>query len=312
MPDKYTYQDSEVLKNKFKVKDTLLLHAYERYYVTKRLTELSENPLRGNFDFKHLCKIHEHLFQDIYTWAGKPREIDIGKVDQLDNTLYQFCPVHRIDGFQEDVFGAIRKANYLKGLDQDQFSQKAAEIIGELNTLHPFREGNGRAQREFMRELALEAGWELNLEGVSQEQMIEASVATMKMDYSLMEDLIKTTLKPSRLELPPEYIQRIEEIKNADIGHMPKGLIPDKKLYDKYAQAAMTRNNNVWNDELDKKIIHAMKKAGISDTKISSAMSHSPALHSLSEIDKHIKIRTILRDVIKRHPELKHDLGYSR
>jgi cell filamentation protein len=38
-----------------------------------------------------------------------------------------------------------------------------AEILDNINYLHPFREGNGRAQREFLRTLALEKEIQLNL-----------------------------------------------------------------------------------------------------------------------------------------------------
>lgn len=41
------------------------------------------------------------------------------------------------------------------------FCRRAAHYLGEIDALHPFREGNGRAQREFIRELAAEAGYEI-------------------------------------------------------------------------------------------------------------------------------------------------------
>ena len=42
-------------------------------------------------------------------------------------------------------------------------AEKLAEILDNINYLHPFREGNGRAQREFLRLLALDKGLVLNL-----------------------------------------------------------------------------------------------------------------------------------------------------
>lgn len=197
MPDKYTYPYTEVLKNKFNVNDSILLHAYERNFVPIRLLELYENPIRGSFDLKHLQKINRHLFQDIYTWAGKLREVDIAKVDQ-EKQLHLFCLSHRLDEFAESVFALIKNAGYLKGMDRETFAHKAAEVLGELNALHPFREGNGRTQREFMRELAANAGWDLSFNDIPQTTMIMASVAAMRMDYGQLEELIKESL----MELP--------------------------------------------------------------------------------------------------------------
>ena len=310
MPDKYTYPHSDVLKNKFNVKDTALLHAYERKYVPIRLAELAEKPIPGNFDFKHLQKIHETLFQDIYTWAGKIREVDIGKPDALDNHLYEFCPTHRIDGLQRDIFNSIRKADYLKGMDKDQFSGKAAEVMGELNLLHPFREGNGRTQREFMRQLAQNAGWELNFEQVTKEQMTEASIAAMKMDYRLLKDIIQESTRPLGISLRPEFQQRIEDIKNAaDLSQVKKH--QSKEIYDALAKKLLAKHDGHWQDGFDNAIIVKMKKLEISDQKIATALSNSPSLTGLSSIDKGIKTRSMIRDVIKRHPELKVSHGIS-
>jgi cell filamentation protein len=47
--------------------------------------------------------------------------------------------------------------------DKLRIAGKLAEILDTVNFLHPFREGNGRTQREFLRILALEKGFELNL-----------------------------------------------------------------------------------------------------------------------------------------------------
>jgi len=311
MPDKYTYPDTEVLKNKFNVRDTLLLHAYERKYVPKRAVELAENPIAGNFDLKHLQKIHEHLFQDIYTWAGKVREVDIGKVDQLTEQLQIFCPSQHIEGFSEDIFSVIRKANYLKDMDKDQFAHKAAEVLGEMNTLHLFREGNGRAQREFMRELAKNAGYELNFDGISKERMIEASVAAMKMDYRLLEDMIKESVKPLGMQQTPEYQKRMQEIeKAAAIGSVRNPML--KELYNSYAKDALMKHQGEWKPELDKEIAFTMKKNGITDQRISAALGHSPSLLGLSTVEKGIKTRTLVREVTKEHPELAISRGMSR
>ena len=58
------------------------------------------------------------------------------------------------------------------------FRERAAHYLGEINALHPFREGNTWAQREFIRELAVEAGYEIAWDLVTQDEMLTASVAS--------------------------------------------------------------------------------------------------------------------------------------
>ncbi len=57
------------------------------------------------------------------------------------------------------LFDELRHERYLAGLPHGEFVARLAYYLGELNALHPFREGNGRTQREFIRQLALHAGF---------------------------------------------------------------------------------------------------------------------------------------------------------
>ena len=57
------------------------------------------------------------------------------------------------------MFEKLAEKGYLKGLDATAFSTQAAHYLGEINALHPFREGNGRAQREFINQLAFKNGY---------------------------------------------------------------------------------------------------------------------------------------------------------
>lgn len=137
----------------------------------------------------HLQDIHKYIFQDVYTWAGQTRNINLSKESV-------FCWFQHIESEQERIFTGLRKANYLIGFDKEQFSEAAAFYLGEINSLHPFREGNGRAQREFIRELALNAEWILDLETIPREKMIEASIEAHKCNYGVFEALIKERVLP--------------------------------------------------------------------------------------------------------------------
>ena len=101
--------------------------------------------------------IHRHLFQDIYAWAGKRRAVEISKDGK------QFFPTSHFDNAITFINSLITEYLASDKKDKEKLSHKLAEILDAVNFLHPFREGNGRAQREFLRLLALEKGWLLNL-----------------------------------------------------------------------------------------------------------------------------------------------------
>ncbi len=91
-----------------------------------------------------------YLEQDVYEWAGELRDIDLSK----GNSYFANHP--HIASAAELIFQKLAKEGYLKGSDVTAFSERAAYYLGEINALHPFREGNGRAQREFIKSLGLQ------------------------------------------------------------------------------------------------------------------------------------------------------------
>jgi cell filamentation protein len=76
---RYCYPNSDVLINKLNIREQDKLYTFERRLTMLRLLELMDNPIRGQFDFRHLKEIHAYIFQDIYDWAGKVRTVDIAK-----------------------------------------------------------------------------------------------------------------------------------------------------------------------------------------------------------------------------------------
>ena len=189
MPDPYCYPDTRVLKNKLGIKDQEELSLAERKLAKYRSRELFESPIKGKFDLAHLQEIHRYLFQDIYDWAGEIRTVDIAKGNL-------FCRCFVIESEANRIFAELKHEKYLKNLNVADFSKRLAYYFSEINALHPFRESNGRAQREFVRQLAYQNGYFLSFTGISQDEMIAASVAGFKLDYTQMENLILTHLRP--------------------------------------------------------------------------------------------------------------------
>jgi cell filamentation protein len=152
--DPYVYPGTTVLKNKLGIRDADLLDLAERRYSTSRARQGMPT---GNFDLKHLRAIHRHLFQDIYEWAGEIRTVEISKGES------QFQFRQYIETGMADVHRRLVIANFLTGLDEAQFVKEAATIIGDVNYVHPFREGNGRTQLHYLKQLASRAGHPLDL-----------------------------------------------------------------------------------------------------------------------------------------------------
>lgn len=144
----YCYPNSNVLVNKLGIKDKDKLSVIERKLTMLRLLELFEKPIYGKFDLRHLQSIHGYIFQDVYEWRGKIRTVDIAKGNM-------FCNVKFIESQAKNIFSNLRNDKYLEGLCREDFISKLAYYFSEINALHPFREGNGRSQREFIRMLAL-------------------------------------------------------------------------------------------------------------------------------------------------------------
>ncbi|MCD8373668.1 MAG: Fic family protein [Oscillospiraceae bacterium] len=178
----YCYPNSDVLINKLGIRDRDKLHSFERRLTMLRLSELLDRPIIGKFDLEHLKRIHGYIFQDIYEWAGQLRTVDIAK----DN---MFCNVKFIEPQAEVIFGNLRAENYLLGFDEDTFVKRLAYYFSEINALHPFREGNGRSQREFIRSLALHNGYIVSFAKTSAEDMISASKKSFLCNYEEMERL---------------------------------------------------------------------------------------------------------------------------
>ena len=148
MSDVYCYPDSSVLKNRLDIHDKEQLLAAEVRLAAIRLYQLQEQPVHGNFDLNHLCRIHGHIFQDLYPWAGKIRTVNIAKTNM-------FCLVQHIQTYAHTIFPSYCMDCIRVKDNPERFIHVFTSHYADLNALHPFREGNGRSQREFARELCL-------------------------------------------------------------------------------------------------------------------------------------------------------------
>jgi cell filamentation protein len=185
--DPYVYPGTSILRNKLDITDPAFLDKQERALVALRIRR---NIPRGSFDLPHLRAIHRHLFQDVYDWAGELRTVEISKGRQQ----FQFRQYIRTG--MADVHRRLVRSLFLSGLEAAEFAAQAAVIVGDINYVHPFREGNGRAQLQYLKQLAEQAGHTLDLTRVAGPQWLAASISSHAAGHGPMIIAISRSLEP--------------------------------------------------------------------------------------------------------------------
>lgn len=186
---RYCYPFSHVLKNKLGIEDGDKLSFAEREITSLRIANAKINPVEGKFDLRHLKAIHNYVFSDIYEWSGELRWVDIAKGNM-------FCHYAYIEDNANKLFDQLRAEKHLKNTPPEQIPYRFSYYFGEINVLHPFREGNGRAQRLFIEYLAEYVGFGVDFSLVSPQEMIEASAEAYACNYSKMDALFGGITKP--------------------------------------------------------------------------------------------------------------------
>jgi len=163
----YVYENG-VLKNKFDIRDEKLLLQKESEIVLTKLSALILTGLEGNFDINHLKRIHKYLFGEIYDFAGEFRQVEIYK-PKSDIVFSKYVNI------EEELSKIMEEANRLKNL---KVNFETAMFLGnfyyKLIMIHPFREGNGRTIREFLREFVSSKipGYELDYSKVNKQNFL--------------------------------------------------------------------------------------------------------------------------------------------
>lgn len=185
----YFFNDCDVLANKLGIKDEKILIELEQDLTNHRLAELSEEPLKGSFGVTHLKNIHKYIFMDIYPFAGKFREEDIWKGDTF------FCRSQFINQALEELLEKLKAEKFLVGLSLIEFSKRAAVYMAELNMIHPFREGNGRTIREFIRCLALKCSYVIYWSLVDSQKLLKASIISVDNNFAPLTDCLYKSIE---------------------------------------------------------------------------------------------------------------------
>jgi cell filamentation protein len=167
--DPYAYPGTNVLKNLLDIRDQGTLEAFEVEISTLRA---EESLPEGEFDSAHYCSVHHHLFQDVYEWAGQYRTVRTSKSGNA------FCYPENIPAQMAVLFQVIRSGETFAEQSRDAFIQEIARFLGELNAIHPFREGNGRSQLAFIGLVGATFGHPFDFERLNRNTFLPAMITS--------------------------------------------------------------------------------------------------------------------------------------
>lgn len=145
---RYCYPGTNVLINKLDIRTQEELDIAERRVTTLALAtiQLRKNPKPQKlFTARYYFDLHKEVFGRIYGFAGKTRNENITK----GNT--PFCRPEYIYSYLNDTLNMFQK-KFSNIITRNDITTWLADLYGELNIIHPFREGNGRIAREYLRE----------------------------------------------------------------------------------------------------------------------------------------------------------------
>lgn len=165
--DPYTYPGTDVLRNRLGITDDALLNEAERRLTLARGAQAARLVFPGTAEGYRA--LHQHLFQDLYDWAGEDRGINIAKGGS------RFAAPPYIARELDKLFSDMAARNDLRGLPRDEFFDRLGNHINELNAIHPFREGNGRTMRHHAAQVAREAGHPIRIASIDKTAWMEAS-----------------------------------------------------------------------------------------------------------------------------------------
>lgn len=223
----FTYPNSDTLKNKAGITDYDQLEREVAESALARSIEIGAgHGPAPTFDQAHLQALHKHLFQDVFEWAGELRHQPFTFADGSQASMptmqkqggVGFAAGSQIDRGLEKVMSDLQSRDFLRGLDRETFAHQAADSFALLNSVHPFREGNGRTQREFFTALGEQAGHPLEFGVISAERMTQVSVAAHERgDLEPMRRMFAEIADPERVHALEVAQQAIERFSTAEL-----------------------------------------------------------------------------------------------
>ncbi|MGV1908492.1 MULTISPECIES: Fic/DOC family protein [Agrobacterium] len=269
----YTYPNTSddpdrqnVLRNKFGIESKSELRTVEYRATQDRISEILEGDgPKGNFDAAHLKAIHGHIFQDVYEWAGHTRNespvVDgtrLEPIGGLSKGGTSFLHGARIDMGLNEAVKPVSDPQALRAASREEFVERAAKTLSELNYVHPFREGNGRTQETFITELGRHYGHDIDMSVISKTRMIEASIATTHDPASpALKHVVEDAIDPNRREALRGAFADLEQVGEKPFEHYVRTVRPGEEIegqvfgHDNRVATVVTENGIIAVDRAD-------------------------------------------------------------
>lgn len=231
----YLYSNG-VLKNKLNIQDFNKLQKVEYAISQNAEDDLYIKPATGELNFSLLKQIHRGLFGDLYDWAGQIRQVEIRK--STDDPF--FTSVSQIESQANSLFYSVKRDNFFQNChSKEEFINKSADFLNRLNTIHPFREGNGRAQKLFMNYLAVINGYFFNYDKISKDDWNKAFEGSLHSGfYDRIAKALNQIVEPiNDLELVNLYRRsfNLNEIKEVKKEILTKDFLDQiEKIFEQY------------------------------------------------------------------------------
>ena len=187
--NQYTYPDSTtVLVNKQNITNIEEAYRNEHLFVTRRLADLRLKTIEI-YSISDILAIHKYLFQDVYAWAGQFRKVNISKNGNPFMSIQSFSTA-------QAYINRLIHTYYQTANSKDEIIKQLAKILDNLNYFHPFREGNGRTQREVIRSLALSKGYSAQIRVEQDDEVYNLYMdGTVYGDLGKLEELLGKILE---------------------------------------------------------------------------------------------------------------------
>lgn len=154
---------------------------------------LESSPIKGAFDSKHFATIHECLFKDVSSNAGIIRDYNMRKGSS------QFADPLQISYLLEKELPQRVSSLEQVTSDAKKYASAMADLHSTLDLAHPFRDGNGRATRAFMSQLANKHGYELDFTGIERKQWVNSCIDSINTGQeTLKAPLFDNIVKPNQ------------------------------------------------------------------------------------------------------------------
>lgn len=183
------YPGTQTLVNKLDIRDPRLLVTYEKAATTARLIELhTKSPVPLTYDVAHLRGLHQHLFKDVYDWAGALRQPQ-GFGAQSPQRFAQHGA---------EILREYREHDGFQPFDKSHFAYRFGELAHRLYSWAPFPYANERTLRVFNIHVSMASGYYLDYGRITSKQLSTALRATVSDDYTMWRQTVSAMAVPLR------------------------------------------------------------------------------------------------------------------